>query len=71
MRPTSGDYESREGYKPYIEQRVIHLPDAYDDYARRSSGMELYRAAAAHAAAHMSYTLQPLSCRGAQPLQMA
>ncbi|MCK7579674.1 MAG: hypothetical protein MZV65_30890 [Chromatiales bacterium] len=33
MRPTSGDYETREGYKPYIETRVIHLPDAFDDFA--------------------------------------
>ncbi len=31
LRPTSGDVESREGYKPFIENRVIHLPDAYDD----------------------------------------
>ncbi len=29
LRPTSGDYEAREGYKPFIETRVIHLPDAY------------------------------------------
>ncbi len=68
MRPTSGDYESREGYKPYIEQRLIHLPDAFDDYAD-VSGKELYRAAAAHAAAHLSYTLQPLSMEAITPSQ--
>src|SRR3569833_2250893 len=54
LRPTSGDYESREGYKPFIEQRVIHLPDAYDDYAG-IAGRELYRAAAAHADADDFY----------------
>ena len=29
MRPTSGDFETREGYRPYIEDYFIHLPDAY------------------------------------------
>ena len=28
MRPTSGDFESREGYKPYIEDYFMYLPDA-------------------------------------------
>lgn len=69
MRPTSGDYETREGYKPYIEQRVIHLPDAYDDYAG-IPGKDLYRAAAAHAAAHLQYTLTPISAEGLNPVQM-
>ncbi len=69
LRPTSGDYESREGYKPFIEQRVIHLPDAFDDYAG-ISGRELYRAAAAHAAAHLVYTRAPLSAEGLSPAQM-
>ena len=69
MRPTSGDYESREGYKPFIEQRVIHLPDAYDDYAGLP-GKELYRAAAAHAACHLVYTSKPLSMEQLNPTQM-
>lgn len=69
LRPTSGDYESREGYKPFIEQRVIHLPDAYDDYAGIAGG-ELYRAAAAHAAAHLVYTRAPLSAEALSPTQM-
>jgi len=69
MRPTSGDYESREGYKPFIEQRVIHLPDAFDDYAG-IDGKELYRAAAAHAAAHLVYTREPLSAEALSPTQM-
>jgi hypothetical protein len=69
MRPTSGDYETREGYRPFIEQRVIHLPDAYDDFARLP-GKELYRAAAAHAAAHLVYTTRPLSMEQLNPAQM-
>lgn len=69
MRPTSGDYEGREGYRPFIEGRVIHLPDAYDDYAD-IPGAELYRAAAAHAAAHIAYTSTPISAEGLSPSQM-
>lgn len=69
LRPTSGDYESREGYKPYIEHRVIHLPDAYDDNAGIAGG-ELYRAAAAHAAAHLAYTTAPISAEALNPVQM-
>ena len=60
MRPTSGDFESRAGYKPYIEQFFIHLPDAYDDIAgaqgTKVAGLEIYRAAAAHCAAHLVYS---------------
>ena len=32
MRPTSGDFESRQGYRPYIEDYLIHIPDAFDDF---------------------------------------
>ncbi len=69
MRPTSGDFESREGYKPYIERTVIHLPDAYDDL-ENCPAPELYRAAAAHAAAHMMYTHARLSAEALTPVQM-
>lgn len=64
MRPTSGDYETREGYQPYIDGYIIHLPDAYDDLGEVNGisvdGLYLYRAAAAHAAAHMVYTREPM-----------
>ncbi len=70
LRPTSGDVESREGYKPYIEHGIIHLPDAYDDYAEIPAP-ELYRAAAAHAAAHLAYTRRALSAEALSPVQMA
>jgi len=70
LRPTSGDYESREGYRPYVEHAVIHLPDAYDDYGGITGG-ELYRAAAAHAAAHLMYATGPISAEALNPSQMA
>lgn len=70
MRPTSTDYEAREGGRPFIENWTIHLADAYDDW-HGISGLEQYRAAAAHAAAHLVYTRQPLSAEALTPLQMA
>ncbi|WP_449371152.1 VWA domain-containing protein [Thiomonas sp.] len=75
MRPTSGDFETREGYKPYIEDYLLHLPDAYDDFAVEGgepvSGLEIYRAAAAHCAAHLVETKQPISAEALTPYQMA
>jgi nitric oxide reductase NorD protein len=74
MRPTSGDFETREGYRPYIEGYIMHLPDAYDDLelpSGKTGGVELYRAACAHAAAHQMYTREPLSAEALTPLQMA
>ncbi|OIR08643.1 von Willebrand factor type A domain protein [mine drainage metagenome] len=91
MKPTSGDFESREGYRPFVEGYFIHLPDAYDDFilppGERSAprpqagegsgegskipGLELYRAAAAHSAAHLVYTREPISAEALNPWQMA
>jgi hypothetical protein len=60
IRPTSGDFETREGYRPYIEHYFIHLPDAFDDYkpdnGEAVSGIDIYRASAAHAAAHIVFS---------------
>jgi hypothetical protein len=68
MRPTSGDFENREGYRPYIEGYLMHLPDAFDD-EEGVSGLELYRAAAAHCAAHLVCTSAPLQAEHLTPLQ--
>ncbi|HEY5764070.1 MAG TPA: nitric oxide reductase activation protein NorD [Rhodocyclaceae bacterium] len=57
MRPTAGDFDSREGFKPFIADYFLHLPDAYDDWegadGHKIAGLDLYRAAAAHCAAHV------------------
>ncbi len=75
MRPTSGDFESREGYRPYIEDYLLHLPDAFDDFTPEGrgpvSGLELYRATAAHCAAHVVETKYPISAEALNPMQMA
>lgn len=75
MRPTSGDFEAREGYRPYIEDYLLHLPDAFDDLTVEGqepvSGLELYRATAAHCATHIVETRQPISAEALNPMQMA
>ncbi len=76
MRPTSGDFELREGYRPYIEGYIMHLPDAYDDFpvgdgSASLSGLELYRAAAAHAACHVVYTTTQFDNADLSLLQIA
>ena len=70
MRPTSGDFESREGYKPFIEGYFLYLPDAFDDHDG-VAGLEIYRAAAAHCAAHLVYTQRPISAESLNPMKMA
>jgi hypothetical protein len=80
LRPTAGDYENREGLKPYIERFVIHIADAYDDYkpleddtpeALCVSGAEIYRAAANHCAAHLVFSNAPLSKQELDTTQIA
>lgn len=70
MRPTAGDFESRSGYRPYIEEFLIHVPDAYDDIGE-SAGLDIYRAAAVHAAAHIVHTIDRMPSDGLNALQRA
>ncbi len=69
MRPTAGDYENRLGLRPFIEDYFVHMPDAFDDF-HGIPGMECYRAVAAHAAAHLVYTENPIEARELTPAQM-
>ena len=66
LRPTAADHE---GFKPYIEHRVVHLPDAVDEVVE-VKGLEVYRAIAAHMAAHMCYTQQAISAEQLSQAQM-
>ncbi|MCE8468504.1 VWA domain-containing protein, partial [Rhodovulum sulfidophilum] len=70
MRPTAGDFETREGIRPHIAEYFLHLPDAYDDW-EGIPGLDLYRAAAAHAAAHVMATTEPLKGDELNALQRA
>ena len=70
LRPTGADYTD---FRPYIEHRILHLPDAVDDIGpegKKVPGLELYRATAAHMAAHMSYSTAPISAEQLSPAQM-
>lgn len=66
LRPTGADYTD---FRPYIEHRVFHMPDAVDDMGD-IPGLELYRATAAHMAAHLMYTRKALSAEQLSPAQM-
>ncbi len=66
LRPTAADHE---GFKPYLERRVVHLPDAVDPIGE-ISGQDLYRAMAVHMGAHLLYTPEPLSAEQLSPAQM-
>jgi len=75
LRPTSGDYETKKGLRPYIEYGVMHIPDAYDDYKHASGrivpGIDCYRAVCAHAAAHIMETRVAFKGDELNPLQVA
>lgn len=66
LRPTAADYE---GFRPYIADHVLHLPDAVDDIAG-VSGHDLYRAMTAHLAAHIQYSSAAISAEQLSPAQM-
>lgn len=66
LRPAAADHE---GFKPYCEDHVLHLPDAVDAIDD-VPGMELYRAQAAHLAAHLGYTSSAIPNDGLSPAQM-
>ncbi|SIO42561.1 von Willebrand factor type A domain-containing protein [Rhodovulum sp. ES.010] len=70
MRPTAGDFESREGARPFIADFFLHLPDAYDDW-QGVPGLDLYRAAAAHASAHVMATREAIPGDELNALQQA
>lgn len=66
LRPTGADSGD---FRPYIEHRIFHLPDAVDDLGD-IPGLELYRATAAHMAAHLMYTRKALSAEQLSPAQL-
>jgi hypothetical protein len=66
LRPAAAD---RTEFKPYLEGFVLHLPDAVDDQAGLK-GLEVYRAIAAHQAAHLVYTRAPISAQELNQAQM-
>lgn len=66
LRPTGADYTD---FRPYIDAHILHMPDAVDAIGD-VSGLELYRATAAHMAAHICYTDSAISAEQLSPAQM-
>ena len=62
IKSIGNDPENRETRQPFIKKSFIHLPDHnYDfvlDGVTHFTGLEVYRAAATHAAAHIVYSRQ-------------
>ena len=60
IRPTEVKFESLHGCNPFVEDSAIHVPDAYYEFTRNGdmhfTGLEFYRAASTHAAAHIFYS---------------
>jgi nitric oxide reductase NorD protein len=65
IKPIGNDPENRETRQPFIRKSSIHLPNHYYDFildgVTRCTGLEVYRAAATHAAAHIIYSKQPFA----------
>ena len=70
LRPTGADFAD---FRPYVENHILFMPDAVDDIGpedNRISGLELYRATAAHMAAHLCYSKSAISGEELSPAQM-
>lgn len=65
LRPSASDHI---GFRPFIEEGAMHLPDAVDDI-HDTAGLDLYRAMCAHMAAHISYTSMPQAAEALAPAQ--
>ncbi|MCB1756436.1 MAG: VWA domain-containing protein [Gammaproteobacteria bacterium] len=66
IRPTGADFAD---FRPYVDNRVLFVPDAVDDIGG-IPGLELYRATAAHMASHLCYTSSSISAEQLSPAQM-
>ena len=70
LRPTGADDND---CRPYIENRILHMPDAVDDLHNdqcKVAGLELYRGMAAHMAAHICYSTSAISAEQLHSAQL-
>lgn len=66
LRPSAADHA---GFRPFIEDGAMHLPDAVDQ-AGSVSGLDLYRAMSAHMAAHITGSDKGLTRQALNPAQI-
>lgn len=56
--------------RPYLTPLGVHLPDTYRAVQGLAAGTALYRAATAHAAAHLAFSGPPQPRAGLRPIQL-
>ena len=66
LRPSAADHA---GFRPFIEEGAMHLPDAVDAVGK-VSGLDLFRAMCAHMAAHITSSDKGLSQQSLNPAQI-
>ena len=66
LRPSAADFAD---FRPFIEARTLHLPDAVDDMGD-ITGAYVYRAMSAHMASHMAYTKSAQALESLSPAQL-
>ncbi|MEO6023966.1 MAG: VWA domain-containing protein [Burkholderiales bacterium] len=69
MHPKSKKDLAIHHHRPFIDGETIYLPDAYGG-KKVGPGAELYRAAAAHAAAHLAFTRAQFKVGRYKPIKL-
>lgn len=75
IKPIAGNQDNKAPRQPFVEKSSIHAPSYFDDFVVDGvtvfTGLEVYRAAATHAAAHIVYSKQRFPDRLANDWQRA
>jgi hypothetical protein len=69
MRPKARRDKNVAAHRPFLDDGVVYLPDAYSALIHGSSS-ELYMAAAAHAAAHLMFTRERFKVGSYKPIKL-
>ena len=69
MHPKAKKDLAIHNHRPFIDEETIYLPDAYGG-KKVGPGAELYRAAAAHAAAHLTFTRARFKVGNYKPIKI-
>lgn len=72
LRPIPRNPERQGSERPFIENGAIYLPSVHHhDAVQTQAGLDAYRAAAAHAAAHLIYSRNPIPDKSLDKWQKA
>lgn len=70
LRPASAPRDGKKGRRVSIVESTIRMPQAFEVFPGQD-GQTLYRAALAHAAAHLTYSTRKFPLRSLRPIQVA